>query len=576
MNSVAHKLRILRLQFLALLFIASCAINSNRHPAAANDQAFYNETHDASGNIRPQYEKVWQHYTSLSEEEKLEFRKATLQDFQKDNPLGALPRLLTEEEYDELQKGVDQRGRALVKFLQDHYSGKKTYQDKIIPKEVLDRIIRRSGEEGFAGVVDPERIAFPYGPDIIRDAEGTWRVLEDNPGFIGGMGDLKMARESLLNRMPIYKSLIDAVDKPEDYYKEMGRRYKAKPGKGRAVVYMIPPYADNEDSRLKKLYRDQGLQIVTPHSKAKLVTTEKGLYVEELKAGKIVRYRVGYLVLNGEHAWVDVNHPATKLRDMYSDLQYWVYTEKPQDPKARARMKPLLDRYYAKGEIDESEYRKVMKESGIMSYLDYPDRKAQRLDGLIDLYSKGLLDMNYTPGIDFIGDKEFTQYVEDIVRFYLDEEPILKNVPTQDFANVKNGRAVLDEVLLKRVLKNKNGYVIKQVDGRGGEGIWVGSKQTPAQWKKATEVVKASPMKYQVQEFKHLSLLGEMIVDIRMIAAVGPQGIYVSPTPWGRGLPLSGNGKVNISDEGLEIAVAVVRTKNLSCVQSLKTLQFGQ
>lgn len=559
-----------------LLVFQSCAISTSqelgRNPTADESTQFYDEVMDESGNVRPQYEGVWKHYQSLSKAAQKTFREQSLKDFKADNALAPLPRIMTDVEYDELRKGVEQRGRALTMFLKDHYSGKKSYEGKVISKDDLNRIIRRSGEEGFAGVVDPGRIAFPYGPDIIRDSDGVWRVLEDNPGFIGGIGDLKQARQSLLKRMPEYKKILKPVDQPEDYYKEMGRRYKSKPGKGRTVVYMIPPYADNEDLRLKKLYKDQGLQVVTPYTKAKLVTTPKGLFVEEKINGNISRKRVGYLVLNGEHGWVDVNHPATKLKDMFDELQYWMYEDTPHDIKSRAKMKPLIDEYLKNGTIDESEFRRVLSESNIAPYLDSPDRKAQRLDGLIDLYSKGALDMNYTPGIDFIGDKEFTQYVEEIVRFYLNEEPILKNVPTENFVSESpSGKMILNEVLLKRVMKNKSKYVIKQVDGRGGDGIWVGSKTSAAEWLKAEKVVRASPGQFQVQEFKHLSVLGDLIVDLRMIAAVDSNSVYVSPTPWGRGLPISGNGKVNISDQGLEVAMMVVKARG-SCSSSMSAL----
>jgi len=113
--------------------------------------------------------------------------------------------------------------------------------------------------------------------------------------------------------------------------------------------------------------------------------------------------------------------------------------------------------------------------------------------------------------------------------------------------------------------------VIKQVDGRGGEGIWVGSKLSETEWKKGLAAVKAHPQKFQVQEYKHLSVMGDLIVDLRMISVVDAKGTYVSPTPWGRGLPLKGNGKVNLSDEGLEVAIAVVKSRQ-SCSKHLVDL----
>jgi hypothetical protein len=62
-----------------------------------------------------------------------------------------------------------------------------------------------------------------------------------------------------------------------------------------------------------------------------------------------------------------------------------------------------------------------------------------------------------------------------------------------------------------------------------------------------------------------MSLLDDRIVDLRMIAQVGPDRVQVARTPWSRGIPNSGSGKVNLSlkgrdlrTSGREVAVFVV------------------
>ena len=59
--------------------------------------------------------------------------------------------------------------------------------------------------------------------------------------------------------------------------------------------------------------------------------------------------------------------------------------------------------------------------------------KAQRI---IDAINQGKVAMNYSPGVDFVGDKEFTMYVDDLVRHYLKVEPTVTSIATFEFAPV--------------------------------------------------------------------------------------------------------------------------------------------
>ncbi len=68
----------------------------------------------------------------------------------------------------------------------------------------------------------------------------------------------------------------------------------------------------------------------------------------------------------------------------------------------------------------------------------------------------------------------------------------------------------------------------------------------------------ASPEKYIVQEFEHLSVLDNRIVDLRIHAHVDCEEIIVSNTPWGRANWMHGNGKVNIGSGGFASPVLVV------------------
>jgi uncharacterized circularly permuted ATP-grasp superfamily protein len=528
----------------------------------AAEPAYYDEIRDENGKLRPGYAEILPFYEKLSEPDKRRFLEVTRADFQGDNALDPLPRLISESDYEVLRRGVEQRGRALQLFLRDYYSGRSDRIDRIMPREVLDRIVDRSMESGYRGLVNPDAIAFPYGPDIIRDARGTWRMVEDNPGFIGGPGDLIHARETLLKRMPGYQSALDAADDPAQFYRQLVARYReqARPRDGRIVLYMVPPYPDNEDKRIEKIFSALGVDIVTPHTKKKLIVTDRGSFLETVNEnGSRRREPVGYLVLNGEHHFVDFTHAAAYERAMLSEAKDQL-SEDSLNPRVRRLIEDALVAEPETGRVDFKRLRKAINQSHFVNEVDSTRRYQAR--GLTQAILSGRLPSNYSPGVDFIGDKEFYVYVEKIVREYLGEEPILKNIPTERFGIPDSGgRIVADEKLMDRVFSNPKKYVIKAVDGRGGDSVWVGPSIPEKDFLAVRAKILAEPERFIVQEYTHLSVLDGKIVDLRMISAVDSKGVLVSPTPWGRALPMGGDGKVNLSSNGREVAIVVVRTK---------------
>ncbi|OFZ20979.1 MAG: hypothetical protein A2X94_06495 [Bdellovibrionales bacterium GWB1_55_8] len=562
------------------LFAFAVLFSSLGSSVWAQDLPYYDELRDPAGRIRPQYEKAHEIYKGMRAKAKKEFLKKSKADFRGDNVLDPLPRLLTKGEYETLRTGVEQRGTAIRMFLQDHYSGKKTYQS-VLPEPVLSRIITRSAETSYSGLVNPDTISFPYGPDIIRTANGKWAVIEDNPGFIGGPGDLHIARESMLKHEPKYRD-VKFLHGPEEYYENIVARAKtrAKPKSGKIVILMSPPYADNEDHRLKKLFGDRGVEIVTPNTKKKLVMTDKGAVLEHTnKAGKRIRENVGFVFLNAEHKWSDATHPASFRSLLVAEAESSIeWLDEMKTPEARAEAMALrraLDPDPVSGIVDYTHLEKqVRKTPNNLSEI----RRAS-VPGLTDAMMSGKVVTNYSPGVDFIGDKEFYTYVDDLIRHYLKEEPIITNLPTFRLGKqAADGTAKVDAELMKRLFKDGDykKFVIKKVDGRGGDGVWIGPKLTEADLPELIRRIEASPEYFIAQEFNHLSTIEDRIVDLRLIADVNPESVYVTRTPWGRGVPMSGNGKVNLSDKGREFMVGVVADPIPHCVRDMLKTVLGK
>jgi uncharacterized circularly permuted ATP-grasp superfamily protein len=92
--------------------------------------------------------------------------------------------------------------------------------------------------------------------------------------------------------------------------------------------------------------------------------------------------------------------------------------------------------------------------------------------GLLACYRSGNVVLANAIGTGVADDKSIYPYVDDMIRFYLSEEPILKNVPT--FQCRKPAE-------LSHVLANLGDLVVKETQGSGGYGMLVGPAATKAE-----------------------------------------------------------------------------------------------
>ena len=91
--------------------------------------------------------------------------------------------------------------------------------------------------------------------------------------------------------------------------------------------------------------------------------------------------------------------------------------------------------------------------------------------GLLSSYRSGNVVLANAIGTGVADDKSVYPFVTDMIRFYLDEEPILKNVPTFQCRNPSE---------LSHVLANLPDLVVKETQGSGGYGMLVGPAATAA------------------------------------------------------------------------------------------------
>ncbi len=116
-------------------------------------------------------------------------------------PFDIIPRIVSAEDWQQIEEGLKQRIFALNEFLQDIYNDKKIIKDKIVPEDlILSSKTYRKQCEGFT----PPRGIWCHvtGTDLIRDHEGRFMVLEDNLRCPSGVSYVLENRQVLKKTFP--------------------------------------------------------------------------------------------------------------------------------------------------------------------------------------------------------------------------------------------------------------------------------------------------------------------------------------------------------------------------------------
>lgn len=116
-------------------------------------------------------------------------------------PLDIVPRLIEGSTWSTVEAGVQQRVRALEAFLADIYGEGQVFIDRVIPRRVVTssphflRVAR--------GIEPPNGVRIHVaGVDLIRDGEGTFRVLEDNVRIPSGVSYVMTNRRAMSAALP--------------------------------------------------------------------------------------------------------------------------------------------------------------------------------------------------------------------------------------------------------------------------------------------------------------------------------------------------------------------------------------
>lgn len=116
-------------------------------------------------------------------------------------PLDAVPRVIDQTEWQHVEAGVAQRVRALEAFLADVYGAQRAVADGVVPARLITSSAHFHREAAGIQPANGVRIQVS-GIDLIRDEQGTWRVLEDNVRVPSGVSYVISNRRVMAQTLP--------------------------------------------------------------------------------------------------------------------------------------------------------------------------------------------------------------------------------------------------------------------------------------------------------------------------------------------------------------------------------------
>ena len=185
--------------------------------SAYDSKGFYDEMFDENNVVRPNYKLFSERLEKMSHKKLQSLQHATdraqlslgmtfnvyddNQGVERILHLDIIPRIIANKEWNHLEKGLQQRIKALNLFIQDIYNDQKVLKDKIIPKEMIFSSVSYLKElEGFK---PPKDIwCHITGSDLIKGGDGQYYVLEDNLRCPSGVSYMLENREILKKTFP--------------------------------------------------------------------------------------------------------------------------------------------------------------------------------------------------------------------------------------------------------------------------------------------------------------------------------------------------------------------------------------
>ena len=368
-------------------------------------------------------------------------------------PFDIVPRIIPESEWRVVEAGLKQRVQALNLFIDDLYHEQKVVKDGVFPQAVLDKSVNFRPQ--CIGVTPPLGVwAHICGSDLVRDADGTIYVLEDNLRVPSGVS--YMLENRLVTKRVFPELFDDYRPLPVDDY----------PSQLFDTLAALSPRPGDYPE----------VAILTP-----------GIYNSAYFEHAYLAQQMGCSLVEG--------------RDLFVDEDDCVYMRTVDGPRRVDVIYRRIDDLF----LDPEAF--------------LPD-STLGVPGLMRAWTAGNVALANAPGAGVADDKVVYAFVPEIIRYYLDQDPIIPNVPTY---------RCMEPESLAYVLEHLAELVVKPANESGGYGMLVGPASNRAERDTFTRLIKADPRNYIAQPTLRLSTVPTLVgrkleprhVDLRPFILTG-------------------------------------------------------
>ena len=252
------------------------AIDWKQYPQAAA----FDEMVAQSGRVRPGAGKLAQTLARMSKEE-LETRRGALElaikemgitftvyseeegSIDRSWPLDLIPRIIRKREWDQVERGLVQRVRALNLFIDDLYHDQRCITDGVFPAAMLENSANFRPQ--CMGVSPPLGVwAHICGTDLVRDRDGTMYVLEDNLRVPSGVSYVLENRAVMKRVLPeLFEDYaIQPVDDYPSQLYDMLAALSPRPAARPEVVVLTPGIYNSAYFEHSYLAQQMGCELV--------------------------------------------------------------------------------------------------------------------------------------------------------------------------------------------------------------------------------------------------------------------------------------------------------------------------
>ena len=427
------------------------------------DTAFFDEMRTATGELRPHYARYAQWLNAMPPAKIAQKHKEAEMMFHRLGitfavygeeagaerliPFDQVPRVIPAHEWEMLDKGLQQRVRALNLFLHDIYHDRQILKEGHIPaQEVLQNSQYRAVMQGMdlpGGVY-----AHIAGIDIVRAGDGEYYVLEDNLRVPSGVSYMVENRKIMMRLFP--ELFTEQHIAPVDHYPDL-------------LLQTLRDVAPPEVA-------DPTVVLLTP-----------GAYNSAYFEHTFLAQQMGIELVEG------------------ADLMV-------RDNMVHMRTTRGLKRVHVI-------YRRV--DDDFLDPLAFLPDSMLGVPGLMQAYRAGRVTLANAIGTGVADDKSMYVHVPAMIRFYLNEQPILQNVQTWQLRDKKD---------LAYVLAHLPELVVKEIHGSGGYGMLIGPAATTAQLADFRARILATPQKYIAQPTLSLSTCPTFVE-----AGIAPRHVDLRP-----------------------------------------------